>query len=114
MSELDSRQEKLAPELQATLAVQASWGVEYLHTKHVIHRDISARNCLLHRGENDWLTLKISDFGMSKIGESYHMRGNAALPVKWMAPEALLNQRFSNATDVWSFGCMCQLICLFH
>lgn len=32
------------------MCMGAAWGVEYLHSKNVIHRDIAARNCLY--GEN--------------------------------------------------------------
>uniref|UniRef100_A0A183G4K6 Protein kinase domain-containing protein n=1 Tax=Heligmosomoides polygyrus TaxID=6339 RepID=A0A183G4K6_HELPZ len=28
------------------MCLQAAWGLEYLHAKNVLHRDIAARNCL--------------------------------------------------------------------
>ena len=33
----------------------------------------------------------------------YHSRGGQ-LPVRWTAPEALDNRKFSTKSDVWSFG----------
>ena len=34
----------------------------------------------------------------------YNSTGPSALPVKWMAPEALMYRSYSTASDVWSFG----------
>ncbi len=28
------------------------------------------------------------------------------MPVKWTAPEALILQKYSTASDVWSYGCL--------
>ena len=51
--------------------------------------------------------LQIGDFGMARnlMDDSYYKSTeNRPLPVKWMAPEALLYRQYSSASDVWSFG----------
>ncbi len=49
------------------------------------------------------MTLKISDFGMSKQMESYYT-AEKAIPVRWAALEVLTHKKFSQASDVWAFG----------
>ena len=52
-------------------------------------------------------SLKISDFGMSRMIESddvYVKRSRGRLPWKWMAIESLANREFSSASDIWSFA----------
>ncbi len=34
------------------------------------------------------------------------MSHGGKIPVKWTAPEALLQRKYSVASDVWSFGCV--------
>eukprot|EP00050_Salpingoeca_kvevrii_P001403 m.169080 g.169080 ORF g.169080 m.169080 type:complete len:896 (+) comp10362_c3_seq3:3132-5819(+) len=70
-----------------------------------IHRDIAARNVLVHH-ENNRLIAKISDFGMSRLvtRDYYRKTGSSFVPVRWMAPEALQEGRFATASDVWAFG----------
>ena len=49
----------------------------------------------------------MSDFGLSKfsLNEEYVItEANTKFPVKWTAPEAALEHRFSIKSDVWSFG----------
>ena len=72
-----------------------------------VHRDIAARNCLVKEGEGGSLSVKISDFGMSRElpGDSYYKMGNDTLvPVRWLPPEALLYRKFTSESDVWAFG----------
>ena len=52
-------------------------------------------------------TLKISDFGMSRMIEAddvYVKRSRGRLPWKWMAIESLANREFSSGSDIWSFA----------
>ena len=57
-----------APFSELTLYVlQAARGLEYLCTKHFIHRDVAARNLLLHTEPDGSHTVRISDFGMVRV-----------------------------------------------
>ncbi|KAK0414585.1 hypothetical protein QR680_011513 [Steinernema hermaphroditum] len=81
-------------------------GMFYLSSRHVIHRDIAARNCLLG-GSNE---VKISDFGLSVAVEgTQHQVKESRLknvPIRWLSPETFQKGVFSTKSDVWSFGIM--------
>ena len=51
--------------------LQASSGMEYLASKKIIHRDLAARNCLLETNQSDGINLRICDFGLAKITQTY-------------------------------------------
>ncbi len=36
----------------------------------------------------------------------YYISKGGEVPVKWTAPEALILQKYSTASDVWSYGCL--------
>ncbi|GMT18382.1 hypothetical protein PFISCL1PPCAC_9679 [Pristionchus fissidentatus] len=86
---------------KAIMCLQSSWGIEYLHSKNIIHRDIAARNCLYGDGK-----VKIADFGMSREGPAYQMDPKRRVPIRWLAPETMRVQTFTFKTDVYSFGIM--------
>ncbi|CAI8047988.1 Tyrosine-protein kinase SRK2 (Fragment) [Geodia barretti] len=81
------------------MAAQVAAGMEYLEDRDYIHGDLAARNVLV----GDLNTCKISDFGLSRLIDDYDDR-TSRLPIKWMAPEAALYNRFTTKSDVWSFG----------
>eukprot|EP00039_Didymoeca_costata_P004846 m.76568 g.76568 ORF g.76568 m.76568 type:complete len:824 (+) comp12564_c0_seq1:193-2664(+) len=87
----------------AQMAVDISEGMDYLQFKHIVHRDLAARNCLV----DDAYNCKIGDFGLTRNvyqDEYYRMTGSAPLPVRWMAPEALVDGLSTSKSDVWAFG----------
>ncbi|KHJ92410.1 protein tyrosine kinase [Oesophagostomum dentatum] len=94
------RTNRSSPYQKLCWAAHAAYGIAYMHTKYLIHRDIAARNCLLSSS----LTLKIADFGLTREGGVYQMIARRKLPVKWIAPEVLENNIFTLKSDVWSFG----------
>uniref|UniRef100_A0A915PMP7 Tyrosine-protein kinase n=1 Tax=Setaria digitata TaxID=48799 RepID=A0A915PMP7_9BILA len=83
-----------------------AWGLEYLHSRNCIHRDIAARNCLLTQRDGFLLHVKISDFGLSREGDEYHMTKARRVPIKWLAPETIQRLIYNSKTDVWSYGVM--------
>ncbi|XP_023297845.2 probable serine/threonine-protein kinase DDB_G0282963 [Lucilia cuprina] len=83
---------------QINFAYDTASGMEYLEAKKVVHRDLAARNVLI----SEDCVAKVSDFGLARE-ECYNLEVGK-LPIKWTAPEALKNGRFSNKSDMWSFG----------
>uniref|UniRef100_A0A0P4W6D7 Tyrosine-protein kinase n=1 Tax=Scylla olivacea TaxID=85551 RepID=A0A0P4W6D7_SCYOL len=84
------------------VATQVAAGMAYLESLLLLHRDLAARNVLV--GES--LLCKVADFGLARIveGEDYCPSTCNKFPVKWTAPEAMLYNRFTIKSDVWSFG----------
>nr|Q8MY86.1 RecName: Full=Fibroblast growth factor receptor 1; Short=DjFgfr1; Short=FGFR-1; AltName: Full=DjPTK3; Flags: Precursor [Dugesia japonica]BAB92085.1 DjFGFR1 [Dugesia japonica] len=84
-----------------TYSLQIARGMTYLASRSVVHRDLSARNILV--GEH--FEMKIADFGLTRIVDYYYRKKtDGILPVKWMAPEALLEKKYTTKSDVWSYG----------
>ncbi|XP_027963567.1 receptor-type tyrosine-protein kinase FLT3 isoform X1 [Eumetopias jubatus] len=84
-------------------AYQVAKGMEFLEFKSCVHRDLAARNVLVTHGK----VVKICDFGLARdimSDTNYVIRGNARLPVKWMAPESLFEGIYTIKSDVWSYG----------
>ncbi|VDM95423.1 unnamed protein product [Thelazia callipaeda] len=84
------------------MCLGAAYGLQYLHSKKCIHRDIAARNILYTKEK----VAKISDFGMSREGTIYKMKTCKKVPIKWTAPETIATFIYSLKTDVFSFSIM--------
>merc|ERR1712195_372581 len=56
------------------------------------------------------MVCKIADFGLSRIQETksddslYYRSNNCVFPVRWSSPEAMSTQKYTWASDVWSFA----------
>ncbi|CAA94372.1 Tyrosine-protein kinase [Caenorhabditis elegans] len=99
-SYLKKNSQTLTMDQKNRMAISAAWGIEFMHSHDIIHRDIAARNCLY---DNKNL-VKLSDFGLSRKGSVYRMKKAMKMPTKWLAPESLTTFTFSGASDVYTFG----------
>ncbi|XP_065215749.1 fibroblast growth factor receptor 2-like [Planococcus citri] len=94
---------KLPETTLMSYALQIAQGMDYLASLKCIHRDLAARNILVTADH----TMKIADFGLArnvKNSEYYRKTSKGRLPIKWMAPEALLHHKYTLKSDVWSYG----------
>lgn len=93
-------------------------GLNYLHERNIIHRDIKGANILVDNKGG----IKISDFGISKKTESSEWseticrlteglmerpnRPSLQGSVFWMAPEVVKQTSYTSKADIWSVGCL--------
>ena len=79
-------------------------GLEYLHVRNIIHRDIKGGNILVNRDG----VCKLSDFGGSKqitdeLG--YKQKNSLKGTPHWMAPEIIKSMEYTRYSDIWALGC---------
>ncbi|XP_034172667.2 receptor protein-tyrosine kinase sevenless isoform X5 [Osmia lignaria lignaria] len=82
-------------------------GCRYLEDLHFVHRDLACRNCLVSARDRENRVVKIGDFGLARDiykNDYYRKEGEGLLPVRWMAPESLVDGVFTSQSDVWAFG----------
>ena len=78
--------------------------MKYLQSINFVHGDLATRNCSVRMD----LVKKIGGFSMSHplYSDFYQLQedDHEALPMRWMAPEAIIYGQLSLPGDVWSFG----------
>ncbi|CAA2995005.1 serine threonine- kinase pakA-like [Olea europaea subsp. europaea] len=88
------------------IAMDAAFGMEYLHSRNIVHFDLKCDNLLVNLKDPSRPICKVGDFGLSKIKRNTLVTSGVRGTLPWMAPE-LLNggsSKVSEKVDVFSFG----------
>lgn len=82
---------------RAQMIVQLLQALDYLHRRHLVHRDVKPLNVLVH-GDHQ---IKLVDFGLAVgVGQQVEIGGTLG----YMAPETLLHSEVTPASDLYAVG----------
>ncbi|NWV22068.1 NEK4 kinase, partial [Origma solitaria] len=100
---LKEQKGKLLPENQVVeWFVQIAMALQYLHEKHILHRDLKTQNIFLTRTN----IIKVGDLGIARVLENqYDMASTLIGTPYYMSPELFSNKPYNYKSDVWALGC---------
>lgn len=96
---------KLEPSHKKHLAKQLFEGLDYLHRRGVLHRDIKAANILVSSDGQ----LKLADFGLARFYAKRRQLDytNRVITIWYRSPELLLGEtQYGPEVDIWSAACV--------
>lgn len=88
-------------------------GLELLHSKGILHRDLKCENVLLSVDNNGELLVKLADFGASR--DVTNVTGKLTLigTPSYVSPELLMGKSYGKGNDIWGLGCLLY-VCLLY
>lgn len=88
--------------------IQMCLGLNYIHSKKILHRDIKAMNVFLTKDEE----VRIGDLGVAKMmAESANFAHTLVGTPYYLSPEMAEEKPYNEKSDVWALGCVLYELC---
>ncbi|KAK7128135.1 hypothetical protein R3I93_020667 [Phoxinus phoxinus] len=94
---------ELLPERQVVeWFVQIAMALQYLHEKHILHRDLKTQNIFLTKTN----IIKVGDLGIARVLENQNDMASTLIGTPYyMSPELFSNKPYNYKSDIWALGC---------
>ena len=82
-------------------------GLDFIHQKRIVHRDIKLDNVLINKIEEGEFNVKIADFGLATFlpeGNHKPMLDEKCGTPCYVAPEILSDEGYDTKCDIFSMG----------
>ena len=90
--------------------IQMLIGLNSIHKKKILHRDIKSQNIFLTKN----LDIKIGDLGVSKkLIQTNFAKTFIGTPY-YLSPEICMEKPYNDKSDVWAIGCILYELCTFN
>ncbi|NWZ88912.1 PAK3 kinase, partial [Nesospiza acunhae] len=90
----------LSEDQMAAISRECLQGLYFLHSNHVIHRDVKSCNILLRSDGS----VKLGQYILGQLTPEQSRRCSVAGTTWWLAPEMVTHQPYGPKVDIWSFG----------
>ena len=108
-------QQEMYIRVEETAAIGIARGLEYLHFKNIVFRDLKPANIGYYRnvgpdGSTTGWTVKLIDFGLAQVEDKCEI-GKLCGSLGYISPEAMQGHKATVHSDVFSFGTLLAEIC---
>ena len=88
--------------------IQMCLGLEYIHSKRILHRDIKSMNVFLIRDD----CVRIGDLGVAKVLANTAAFAHTMVGTPYyLSPELCEEKPYNVKSDVWALGCVLYELC---
>ncbi|KAK6972783.1 serine/threonine-protein kinase Nek6 [Biomphalaria glabrata] len=83
--------------------IQIVMAVQYIHSKHILHRDLKTENVFLNKRN----VVKVGDFGISRIlDNTIDVAKTVVGTPSYLSPELCQDIPYNSKSDIWAVGCL--------
>ncbi|KAK9881684.1 hypothetical protein WA026_017200 [Henosepilachna vigintioctopunctata] len=107
---LHEKKVDLGPQKVMNYFCQILMGLDHIHDKKVIHRDLKCENIFLTGRKAE--VIKIGDFGISTLILKTRLAKTVVGTCNYLAPELCDERPYDNKVDIWSLGCILYEMCM--
>ena len=90
--------------------IQMVLGLNSIHKKKILHRDLKSQNIFLTKD----LNIKIGDLGVAKKLIKTNFAKTFIGTPYYLSPEICMEKPYNDKSDVWAIGCILYELCCFN